>query len=269
MPFSERWGLICVQSLLGGKPTRCFLDTGAGGITCPESLHPVGERLPIRGLANWEKGRDLAYTCLLLPRIRVGDYELRDVPIAVTSLATGQASRRHAADGLMNIPFLGSPAFSHVVLTIDYPRKEVIIRRSDDDITRQPHRAHDHLANIAWDTTQPWGHLPTVMGSLAGRPARIEIDTGCDQAVISRNFADRFLAALPRKHTIVYGPNGTQTPAQSISGVPGSIAGVPFRVDAWLTDPATGADALIGNAVLRHFTVTIDYPRRKLLLSAP
>ena len=161
-------------------------------------------------------------------------------------------------------PLLGAPAFHGAVLTIDYPKKETIIRESSYDITRLPHHPHDLLLTPEWVD----GWLPVLKGRLADHPARFALDSGCGGVVITTRFANRLpLSSFGSDTTAEI--NGAQVSVKCLKNTSGAVAGIPFREDevpvvdlpVW-----THSDALAGTAFLERFRVTIDYTRHKVLL---
>ena len=159
-------------------------------------------------------------------------------------------------------PLLGAPAFHGAVLTIDYPKKETIIRESSYDITRLPHHPHDLLLTPEWVD----GYLPILKGVLAGRPARFVLDSGCGGIVISTRFARQFPTSSFGKATTA-NINDVQVNIRCLKLVSGIVAGTHFQANhVQVIDLPGDFDALIGTDFPGLSRVTIDYPRRKVLL---
>lgn len=177
----------------------------------------------------------------------------------------------HQIDGVLGTDFL-----SRHVIQFDYATQRVTLLAGP----------------LAADTTARMRTVPfTIDGNVLIAPAtltlpdqqrltaRLLIDSGSNGGLtltspfVRRNrLTERFPS---RQMNLAVGVNGTVTsPVVVLPSIAFGEAAMP-TVDAALSHAATGLDAsedfdgLIGAELLRRFTLTIDYPRRLLILSPP
>ena len=266
IPFTLRDNIIRVQTIWSGKPVEAILDTGSGFIAWPRSIHLECWRsgIPQKSFMAGNVIKQGEWT--MLPSIKAGNCEWQQVPTVADGDMEGDITSQPKAH-LLKVrespePLLGAPAFQRVVLTIDYQKKEIIVRRSEYDITHLPRHPHDILLSPEWEG----GYLPLVKGRLGGHPARFALDTGCDTLPVSTQFVKRWPAVSAKcaSETTV---NGVQVSLTGLRYISGSISGIKFQeYRAQVVDVPTSADALFGTAILDQYRVTIDYTRHKVLL---
>lgn len=165
---------------------------------------------------------------------------------------------------------IGCELFERYVVTVDYQKHLLLLR---DPSAFRPDPAVSSFP-ITFD-----GRLPVIRSSLkfgkAAVPARLMIDTGASQAVILRY-------PFANQHQLFEGPVATTT-SETVAVGRRTFVTIPveeltighwtFRkpgVKAYGTPAGAGGytttDGLLGNDVLRHFRVTFDYSRKRVLL---
>ncbi len=270
VPFTLDGGDILVRASLDGRVTKCLVDTGTTDIMIPNGAGvravDTGETVHVENV----DGSDDRYRRTVLRHLHLGNYELRGTYADVEAT-------RDKSDASADPPTLGDAAFSHIVLTIDYARRELVLRQPQYDFTRDRNAHHGFVMSINRDMDDP--DFPFVLGTLCGKPAKLILDTGNDGDVVglteragaeatveysthlvghrrvrqksrhpSLNDVVFFLpATLGREHGHIW----YKSPAEVFPGLGGSRADV-------------GVD--IGEGFLSQFRVTIDYPRRRVLL---
>ena len=259
IPFALRDGKIYLNMIWAGRPTNAILDTGSAFIAWPQSLHLTSTRTGIPQDGKMAAGIVKQGEWAVLSSIKAGDCEWQDM----LTVADGEMKRRGPLKTLAPPePLLGAPAFHRAVLTIDYQKKEIIIRESSYDITHLPHQPHALLLTPEWVN----GYLPVLKGLIANHPAHFALDSGCDGIVISTRFARHLPHSSFGKATTA-NINGVQVSTRCLKQVAGTVADTHFRANgARVLDLPGDFDVLVGTNLLRPSRVTIDYTRHKVLL---
>jgi len=188
----------------------------------------------------------------------------------VVAVQSNAAYLGHAIDGVLGTDFL-----SQHIVEFDYGagRVSVLPASRTDPSGRQatvPVTIEGNVLIAPAVLTLPDGQRVT---------ARLLIDTGSDGALtLTSPFVRRhdLVARFPsRQANAAVGINGTVfSPVIVLTSVAFGEA-VIARPNAALSQATAGLDAstdfdgIIGAELLRQFTVTIDYPRRRMFLSAP
>ena len=188
----------------------------------------------------------------------------------VVAVQNNAAYLGHAIDGVLGTDFLSR----HIVL-LDYGagRASVLPPARIDPAVRQGAVTFTLEGNVLVAPaiiTLPDGERVT---------ARLLIDTGSNGALtLTSPFVRQhdLVARFPsRQRNAAVGINGTVfSPVVALTSVAFGDAAI-ARPNAALSSATTGLDAstdfdgIIGAELLRQFTVTIDYPRRRLIFSPP
>lgn len=204
-------------------------------------------------------------------RIAVGGLPVFAPPtLYVVAVQNNAAYLRHAIDGV-----LGTDALSRHIVELDYSsaRVSVLPPAQTDPPVRQGVVTFTLEGNVLV--------APATIALPDGQrvTARLLIDTGSNGALtLTSPFVRRhdLVARFPsRQANAAVGINGAVfSPVIALTSVAFGDA-VIARPNAALSSATAGLDAstdfdgIIGAELLRQFTVTIDYPRRRLILSAP
>ena len=265
IPFTFRDGIICLQMTWSGKSVEAILDTGSSCVEWPETLHLTSMKtgLPQEGVMAAGVTTDGEWR--VVPSIKVGGCEWREMPTAAAGIMKVQGSPNKGPQMKPTAPprpLLGVPAFRNLVLTIDYQNKRIILRSPVYDITHLSRRPQDRLLTPDWDQ----GYLPILKGRLANRPARFAVDTGCEGIDITTKFAHQ-LPSSYSYNTTTTNINGQPVKVQRLKHISGIV--MARKLEAFYTlvmNISIQSDALIGTVLLKHYRVTFDYTRGKLLM---
>ncbi len=253
-------GQIEVPVRVNGTAATFLLDTGAE-YSVVSSRIAEGQHLQTERTA----GRDFADDV----ELKVAGVRLEHQRVMVMPFDSYLA-RGRSIDGLIGYDF-----FARFVVTIDFAARSLTVWAPTG--YKKPGAAVAVPIDFA-------GRLPVVASTLVlagGRrlPARLMVDTGASQAVILRYPFANENGLLD----LVKDPDARTTTSPSLASGPMRLVDVPVdevslaqwsfdhpRVQAHREPSGSGAytatDGLIGNALLTRFTMTVDYPRKRLLL---
>jgi hypothetical protein len=236
-----------VECVVAGARVPCLLDTGNSGMAISLELierlglEPLTDSFRIQGLGAYETG------VVRVPELRVGTASYPPAYYAVL----------HDMHAYGYDIVLGTDAFAHARITLDYPAHRVAI---------EPEAAQAAAGGVPIEFE---GFLPVVPVELGATAARLTIDTGDESAVnLSREFY--------RLHPQIFTPNASSEVA-GIGGQGEELLGTIARVDlggfALLKQPIgttnrslPTAQGHLGSGALRHFVVTFDYAHHNLSL---
>jgi hypothetical protein len=241
-----------VEVKINGKgPFRFYLDTGAQGCVLDQALADE-LKLPVVGEARVGSpgGKGVPGKRVRLDRMEVGDVVLSTVP-AVSFDRSGLAADKDGPRGV-----LSTAIFSGLLVTLDYPRSRLEIRRGELP-------AADGKQVFKYDGKR---RLPRVRLSVAGQEVDVHLDSGSPGGImLPLELAKRLpLAGKPVKvgrgkrvdqEVIIWGAklNGTVKLGQYV-----------------LKDPELrfqdipGAPGHVGYGFLRRFAVTLDARNHRL-----
>jgi Aspartyl protease/PDZ domain len=254
---AELIGNLLVVEVPGDRsgPRRFLVDTGSSvTLVTPEIARRSPGRGPVAagGAPLRVKGAEGAVVELpraSLRRLDLGAARFEDVDVVIHDCAAISAHLGRRIDGV-----LGFPLFREVLLTLDYPGRQVSLRpATGGSATRGVALRFDDARKV-----------PLVSAGLGGRTLMMLVDSGSD-AVFSLNpagFRPDF-AHGPVRGTVVGTLAGERE--QEVGRLAGDIAigEVVFtrpRVD--FTDELSA----LGGGALRHFTVTFDQLRDRVVL---
>jgi hypothetical protein len=276
IPFQLQDGCILVKAALAGRTAECVVDTGFNCVAWADWLCVAARKLSGEGAITDAAGRRIPAAPALLSTLQIGPYKARNVPgYAVKSGRPGERPTLFAERPV----FLGNPAFHQVVLTIDYQQQELVLRPSAYDFTCHPRGKQDMVFAFAPCSGPGNATLPVIQGRIEGRPARILLDTGWAAPEIG--LTEPFLDAIRPSRTKDHPGHSSEKVSRQMLGQPAFLERVP-DVAFSLGDPPAwngqrpamaiarifpDVDAILGPDALRHFRLTIDYPRRRALLA--
>jgi len=241
--------LPIVACSVGGVAVSCLLDTGNSGLSMSLELaeqlglEPYGE-YEISGIGRYVTG------VVSGGRLRVGN----------ASYPAAQYVVLHDLHQLGYDVVLGADVFAHTIVTLDYAARTVVLRASTTP-------APEATTTIPLVFEQ---FVPTVPVRLGAFDAPLALDTG-DEAAI--NVSSAFLAdhpglLVPLGHRQVAGIGGT---AEQVVGEIADARVATFDLphvpigETRAQEPAAGGH--LGDGVLAHFIVTLDYARGLLGLT--
>jgi hypothetical protein len=265
VPFDLVDGHIFVTARIdGGAALRLVVDSGAGDVLAAETATALG--LPETGsFTVYGTGeRAEAARSAHVGSVDIGGATLHDQDFTVLSFA-----QLRAAEGVERFDgLLGHELFDRYVVRIDYAAQTLTLEDAADD-------AGDPTAAIV--PFKFFGTMPEVEGEVDGIPGRFTIDTG-DRGSLS--LLVPFVTAhdlVGRYHPIVEGVAGWGIggPVRAkltrvghlrfgTIDVEGPVTRLPDAKHGFFTTRSVAGN--IGFGVLRRFTVTFDYARRRLVL---
>lgn len=254
---------IYLDVTVGGRAVPFIFDTGAINVLSKEWMRGLGVTdqgaLPGSGVGEAKQEAGLAR----VGKIDVGGLVLRDQVFA--TLAWKDLQR---LDGAQSAGLIGYEVAKRTVVTIDYAGRTISFRKPE---TFTP------PAGVAAIPLSFNEHTPQIMGAIDGIPAKLDLDTGSRSTI---DVTAPFAAAHKLDTVWKLSP-----PAMTGFGIGGAVHGRVGRGhsltlgNVTLTDPLVevslqtkGAFASpyfggnVGGGVLRHFTVTLDYPHQRLFL---
>jgi hypothetical protein len=266
VPIDTDFGLVWVEvSVNGSDPLPFLLDTGFdysvidAGVAAALSLTVSDpDTVPQPGGAV-EIGLTEGVT-LGVPGAELSDWTLRAIPIAAAAQIVG---REFAG-------ILGHDVLAERVWRIDYEAETLTVFEASSVLPVVG-------AEIAVEVIAAEPFIEAVIEQPHAKeiPGRFKLDTGStDVAGLNRNFHEGAGVLAPGQATI---------PVPGVA-VGGETTGILYRIEAFrigpysISSPVIGAtlesagfenraDAgTVGAAVLRQFTLTIDYPRGRILL---
>jgi hypothetical protein len=153
-----------VEVKLNGKgPYRLFLDTGAQGSVLDQGLADE-LKLPVVGKARVGSpgGKGLPAKQVRIDRLEVGEAVLSNV----RAVAFDDSLVRRDKGAPRGV--LSASTFSGLLVTLDYPRSRLVIRRGQLPTP-------DGARVFAYDAKRP---LPTLRLSVAGQDVTVHLDSG-------------------------------------------------------------------------------------------
>lgn len=258
--FSQRE--IFVEVKLNGRDYLMMLDTGAG-ITVidqpvAEALHlPSGESMNVLGASG--QG---AASVTRLASLQIGRVHLRDVQVAVTDLGLIRLIGGGRLGGI-----LGFNVLSRFRVTIDYHRRTLTLEKSGGALP------------------PGWAKQVSFMGATPLLEAEVEdigkvpmlLDTGAAMSILPVEAAQQWQPLRSASLGLTLGVGGAGNIPRAARAALVKVAGAAIRgITLMFSSPAPkGAPVqilseagfgLLGNNLLRHFRLTIDYPMRTVVL---
>jgi hypothetical protein len=266
VPFRLLNNHIVVDVRIDGKgPFPFIVDTGGHNIITPDTLKALriwqagetvsgggGEGSATNGYADVA---ELAMGAAILRNQTVIALEFS--PLEVEGLALG---------GMLGVEFL-----DHFVVRFDYGTQQMTVMEPGRFVPRAQAAAGEAVPFTFYE------HMPQVAGTLDGRNARFNIDTGSRSDVtLTRPYVERenLRSAYPdgRVMTEGWGVGGATRPYVTRVG---KLALGQVSVDkpiTGLSESRRGAfsdgyyDGNVGSGLLKRFVVTFDYPRQVMYL---
>jgi predicted aspartyl protease len=188
LPFLQTDPLLLIDvSVNGLEPVPFVVDTGAATIgLVPELARRAGVPLVGTMQAMGVGGRSIALHLARVDRVRLGDFEIRNVPGSTGgNIATGV----RAPDGRPVQGNIGTIVLSHCLSTLDYVGAALILRRKTAALLRQ----FEAEARAAAAAVMPFwiytDHLMEAMGTVNGHgPMLFTVDTGSNADYASKGF---------------------------------------------------------------------------------
>jgi predicted aspartyl protease len=254
LPLARASDQPVVACALGGIAVRCLLDTGNSGMSLSLELAERLELEPMPGAFSVTGVGQYLTGVVKAPGLAVGGVRF-------------PAAEYVVLDDLEPYGYdvvLGTDAFAHARVTLDYPARAVTFAPAD--VTAAPDPA-------AFETPLTFRNfIPVASVGLDDAQEPLVIDTGDESAIA-------LSAETAARHPGLISKTGTATIA-GIGGVRdatlGTLALVRFAGTtraavpvAVMTDATPTASGHLGSGFLRRYVVTFDYERERMLLTTP
>ncbi len=257
----------------GSDPLVFVVDTGASITVLSER---VARALGIRAIARGGRARAVGgggtfpIVYGLVNELDIGDIRVYNVPIYIRPFRHFQREgNAFRADG-----FLGLSVLSNFKLTLDYARRELTLDRSAGG--RQPADVPPEVTVVPFRTTN--GGLVSVEVKLDGREeCNFILDSGASTTVLAEETLERLDwqdKIVPDLRVRVLGAAGVLDdvhllilPSLTISNLEQRNVRTPIlNMDAVNEAAGFAQSGIIGGHFLKHFRVTFDFPRFRVLL---
>jgi predicted aspartyl protease len=261
----SKQALILVPVFVDGRgPYSFVMDTGATTTVVSNELAdalalPRGQTQDGRGAAG-----KMTLVESRLPSLTVGHQILDSVPVSVTDLSFLGRAMGEQVDGALGYSFL-----KHFVMTLDYATNALTLRRPVADMERS--LSETEIAFRYANAEDPLLVVPTLVNEKG--PYDFALDTGASRTVISLDLAAEFgLATEKISQMTAGGGSGTVSRLQLRSLAIGAARQENLAAAAsdFLTqlnaELGTKLHGIVGYDFLRHYRVTLDYPREALTL---
>jgi hypothetical protein len=263
VPFELVDNRIFVDVTLEGRgPFKFILDTGGYGGLSVETARKIGAKLgnEVEGCGAGESVVKAWETSVA--ETRIGGLVLKDQDYRVFDFS----DMRHVFGSQTFDGIIGLPVFSQAVVRVDYARRLLTFTEA----SKFSYRGAG--APVTFELER---FLPIVRGEVDGTPVRLGLDTGDRSAFTLKSpFVERQRLReryAPKVEAVTGFGIGGPIRAQVVRLR--SLRFGPFEIEAPVTRfslQKAGAFAAgdtagnVGGAILRQFTVTFDYARRRL-----
>lgn len=243
-------------------PFQCIIDTGAGSVISTETAKTLGLHVDLS-----ESGGGVGEK-----QVMGGSVDLRSITIANHIDFHDISTRVIPFDDMLHVfgtaridCIFGTPLFEQYIATVDYDRRELMLRESAD--------AGAHAISVP----MKFVGIPIVSAKLDGIPGTFGVDLGARSALLLYTpFVEKNQLRAKYKagfDTItgwgIGGPVRSQVArATSLQIGSAEVHSIVIRLSTQKAGATTGShfDGLIGPDVLRQFRTTFDYPHHRILL---
>jgi predicted aspartyl protease len=261
----SKQALILLPVFADGRGPYWFvLDTGATSTVVSNELAdaltlPRGEEQDGRGAAG-----KMTLVKSQLTSLTVGKETIESLPVSITDLSFLSRALGAQVDGALGHSFL-----KHFAMTLDYATNAVSLKRP----VGGPERAVDEREiAFRWANEEdPLVVVPVFVNEKG--PYDFALDTGASSTVISHEVAAEFgLAAEKVSQVTAGGGNGTASRVQLSSLAVGAarqenlLAAASDFLTQLNVELRSNLQGIVGYNFLRHYRVTLDYPRGVLRL---
>lgn len=196
-----------------------------------------------------------------LPEIKIGGYTLTGIGSVELDHLNNTSNQNYA--------ILGTNVFSKVVLTVDVQKKELVVRTEAFDITHQRLKPGSVLVDFTYAGKNDFSPgVPVISAQVEGVAARLLLDTGLAPMLLTQGTAQQLKLPHESKSTGMSGPFSMPRQYPTLKGVVVTVSSIKLTNQDAVVMPSLPNDnqGALGIPLLRACRLTIDYPRRKILL---
>ena len=261
----SKQALILLPVFVDGRgPYSFVLDTGAGSTVVSNELAdalalPRGEKQDGRGAAG-----KMTLVKSQVPSLTVGDETIESFPVSVTDLSFLGRAMGVQVDGALGQTFL-----RHFAMTLDYATNALTLRRPVGGTERA---LDEREIAFQWANAEDLLVVVPVFVNKKG-PYDFALDTGASSTVISLELAAECgLATEKISQLTAGGGNGIVSRVQlgSLSVGAARQENLAAAASDFLTqlnaELGSELQGIVGYDFMRHYRVTLDYPRGTLTL---
>jgi hypothetical protein len=267
VPFYNTENAIVVDAVVNGRPVSLMFDTGFSGTVVVSTNVDVGPSTGKMTLRDFV-GQMEANT-VKLKSLQLG---AKTIPVDTGKEIVQQAADFSQSYGRHVDGILGLGALKDTVFTIDFEHGKFIFRPNTYDITKVvPDNKKSFLQKLL-----PIGNtsLEMFVSTPAGKNMTLALDTGnAFFATTHRDVLERvglWEANKPHKFAKLSGVASGAVESWSLKMPELNIFGVPTPPSIWdiidLPSSSAEGDGTVGHGFLKNFNITVDYPRRRVLL---
>lgn len=264
--------IIVPVSVNGSEPLQFVLDSGAYVSIITQTL--ATDKLDIKTTAEIEvsgTGDGDNPSAFVAPDVtlRVGGFEISEFNVIYTPTQTMPFDTIEETyfDGV-----LGADFFQRNQVEIDYGKKHLIFHKPSDDVTRQ--RLSNGWLEVPMEVNNntPFVHTTVANGDVS-KQVKVMLDTGSTgslslfNSVMPKGLSDGKGFMAKTRGISGYSQNQVKLLDQVAitKGAELSQVETLFRISG--ENPQDDSHGIMGNALLRHFNVLIDFTNEKLLLT--
>jgi hypothetical protein len=260
--------LMRVPVVVGSMSTHFIFDTGIG-------VNLISQRLcaqlgcAIQGSYTGRRmsGQAIPVQMAEVAELTVAGERHQHVPVGVIDLAALGLDDL-GVDGFVSLSF-----FRHTAVTVDYPRSEIVIE-SSASLTQRDGAASSAAVRVVDDGPSTTVFLRLTLGENGECSASVEVDSGSSALILDPRYLEcmHIDLAAPGVRT-VQGRDETGFAFERhflTLATPVAVAEAPTTrtTDLPAMFQPVIDDGLVGDAMLRRFTVTYDLPHSRMLFAA-
>jgi hypothetical protein len=267
VPFYNTENAIVVDAVVNGRPVSLMFDTGFSGTVIVSSSVDVGPptgKMTLRDFVG-----QMEANTVKLKSLQLG---AKSVPVDTGKEIVQQPGDFSESYGRHVDGILGLGALKDTVFTIDFQHGKFIFRPNTYDVSKiVPDNKKTFLQKLL-----PIGNtsLEMFVSTPTGKNMTLALDTGnAFFATTHRDVLERiglWEPNKPHKFAKLSGVASGAVESWSIKMPELTIFGVPTPPSIWdiidLPSSSAEGDGTVGHGFLKNFNITIDYPRRRVLL---
>jgi len=257
----------------GGKEVVFFIDTGASEVGLDaEYARELGIEQFGAEEGTFAGGKKAGITHGRIDSLKVGDWDIKNIPVVIFNAR--QFSKVLGGKRIDGV--IGTVLFYHFLTTLDYPKRELVLRRKTADNLRELEKAQAGKAEVVpyWMADD---HFMVAWGRIAkGPPVLLFVDTGLAGAGVTLTEGDIKAAGIKLDKAKGFESIGGGGKFLAIPFMVGevSLGGARERnVNGLFGGPFSWENAfgfrlagIVGHEFFRPYALTFDFSGMRLLM---